>query len=45
MVNQNDAYVVKWHNVRAQLGAFEGTKAAALPTFVRECRQIADMQT
>jgi hypothetical protein len=22
-----------WHNVRAQLGAFEGTKAAALPTF------------
>jgi hypothetical protein len=21
-----------WHNVRTQLGAFEGTKAAALPT-------------
>ena len=25
-------YVDNWHNVRAQLGAFEGTKAAALPT-------------
>jgi hypothetical protein len=25
-------YVDSWHNVRAQLGAFEGTKAAALPT-------------
>jgi hypothetical protein len=24
--------VSSWHNVRAQLGAFEGTKAAALPT-------------
>ena len=27
-----------WHNVRAQLGAFEGTKTASLPKFVRECR-------
>jgi hypothetical protein len=25
-------YVAFWHNVRAQLDAFEGTKAAALPT-------------
>jgi hypothetical protein len=24
--------VTSWHNVRAQLGAFEGTKTAALPT-------------
>jgi hypothetical protein len=34
-----------WHNVRAQIGAFEGTKTASLPTFVRECRQTADIQT
>jgi hypothetical protein len=27
-----DANVALWHNVRAQLGAFEGTKSAALPT-------------
>jgi hypothetical protein len=26
------AEVGSWHNVRAQLGAFEGTKAVALPT-------------
>ena len=30
--------VVLWHNVRAQLGAFEGTKTAALPTFGPESR-------
>jgi hypothetical protein len=24
---RNEGYVVLWHNVRAQLGAFEGTKA------------------
>lgn len=28
----------KWHNVRAQLGALEGTKTASLPPFARECR-------
>ena len=27
-----------WHNVRAQPEAYEGTKAAALPTLVLECR-------
>ena len=29
---RNEGYVVLWHNVRAQLGAFEGAETAALPT-------------
>jgi hypothetical protein len=31
-VGRNDGYVAFWHKVRAQLGAFEGTETAALPT-------------
>ena len=34
-----------WHNVRAQLGAFEGAKTAALPTFGPECRVSGAFET
>jgi len=33
-----------WHNVRAQLGAFKGTKTAALPTLGIEGRFSAALQ-
>jgi hypothetical protein len=34
-----------WYNVRAQLGAFEGTKTAALQTLGIEGRFSAALQT
>jgi hypothetical protein len=38
-------YVASWHNVRAQLGAFEGTETASLPTLDNECRFTVAFQT
>ncbi len=34
-----------WHNVRAQVGAFEGTETASLPTLGIEGRFSAALQT
>jgi hypothetical protein len=41
----NKGYVESWHNARAQLGVFEGTETAALPTLGIEGRFSAALQT
>ncbi len=41
----SDTNVRLWHKVRVQLGAFEGTKTAALPTLRAERRFSGAFQT